>query len=63
MIGECPKCGRIGKTVDLSSRRSKTIGIEDYDLLCQVAVERSGGPTMKKTRSDTEKYRFVAYLH
>ena len=63
MIEECPQCGRIGREIDLSSITSKTFEIEDYDLLCQVALERTDAPTMKGAQSDTEEYRFVGYLH
>lgn len=41
----------------------KQIDVSEYDQLCQVAQRRSGGPTMKQTRSDTEEYQFIGYLH
>lgn len=63
----CPCCGEeYIRKVSLSSRMGKTIDVEDAGKLCQDAVRRtSGGPVAghKSTRSDSERYRFVGYLH
>lgn len=62
---KCPVCGSpYDKKVSLSSRTGTWIDVDDAHRLCQDAEKRGGGgPSMKKTRSDTERYKFVGYLH
>lgn len=60
----CPKCGHAySEKVSFSSRHGKTINVKTADYICQVAEKRQGGPTMKPTRADSERYRFVGYIH
>lgn len=63
----CPNCGQpFKRRIGLSSRNGKTIDVSDDEKLCQVAERRSsGGPVAghKSTRSDSERYKFVGYVH
>lgn len=67
MTDECPECGDLyDRKVSLSSRIGKTIDVSDEERLCQSAEKRtSGGPVAghKSTRSESERYKFVGYLH
>mgnify|MGYP006300998539 CR=1 FL=1 len=63
----CPNCGQEYKRrIGLSSRTGKRIDVSDDEALCQVAEKRdSGGPVAghKSTRSDSERYKFIGYVH
>lgn len=63
----CPVCGEEYKRrIGLSSRTGKTIDVSDDEKLCQDGEKRSsGGPVAghKSTRSYSERYKFVGYVH
>lgn len=60
----CPVCGEpYAKKVNLDSRYNKTIDVSEFDKLHQTREKRPGGPTMKPTRSKSEPYTYVGYLH
>lgn len=63
----CPVCDEpYDRRVGLSSRTGKSIVVLEDEKLCQDAERRSsGGPVAghKSTRSDSERYRFVGYIH
>lgn len=64
MSDNCPVCGSpYDRKVSLSSRTGTWIDVEEHRRICQDAEKRGGGPSMKPTRSDSERYKFVGYLH
>lgn len=67
MSDRCPQCNEeYEKKVSLSNRHGKKIDMSDAESMCQVAEKRTGGGPVaghKSTRSDSEKYKFVGYIH
>jgi len=61
---KCPVCGEeYSHRVSLSDRHGRSFSVSEYDRMCQDAEKRSGGPSMKATRSDSERYLFRGYFH